>query len=120
MAMKTDDVTFRTPRSVEDLGRALSRSLSSLKSEAQPIISDSGALSGFDDRAEIEVVADGQTLLGGMWAVQIYVFDHGLEREVALVALGDGGFARAWAGARNSVSLAASVKKRDVIASSLR
>ena len=106
MAMKTDDVTFRTPRSVEDLGRALSRSLSSLKSEAQPIISDSGALSGFDDRAEIEVVADGQTLLGGMWAVQM--------------ALGDGGFARAWAGARNSVSLAASVKKRDVIASSLR
>ncbi len=120
MALKTDESSFNTHRSVTELGRALQGVLSHVKAQSiSEVESTSGALAAFDDRAEIQILAQGQSLLGGQWAVQVYVFDRGEHREVILVALGDGGFARAFNGARNTLSLGGSVKKRDEIGSLL-
>jgi hypothetical protein len=120
MAINADEITFSTPRSVQELGRALQQVLAQAKAgSVEEISSGSGALSQFDDKADIQVVAEG-AVLTGMWAVQIYVVDEGATREVTVIALGEGGFARAWGGARNTLSMATSVKKRDQIAAGLR
>lgn len=119
--MKTDEMTFTTKLTVREIGRSLQDAFARAKAQSvEQIESSSGALASFDDRADIEVVASGSTLLGGLWSVQAYVVDKHLHREVLLVALGDGGFTRAWSGARNTTSLSASVKKRDEIGSLLR
>lgn len=119
--MKTSEITLRTTRSVADLGRALQTAFANARAESiDPIQSGSGALSSFDDRADIEVVGHGGSLLGGMWAVQVYVHDQGDFREVQLVAIGDSGLSRAWHGARNTASLSLSTKKRDLVADALR
>jgi len=121
MGLKTDEIEFSTVLPVAQLGRALQEVLRSVKAKSiEPIESSSGALSSFDDKAEIEIIAQGQSLLGGQWAVQAYVFDRGHDRLVTLVALGDGGFTRAMNGARNTASLGGSIKKRDEIAAALQ
>ncbi|WP_409046923.1 hypothetical protein AB2L57_09395 [Microbacterium sp. HA-8] len=114
-------MTIETSRSVPDLGRALQEILSKVKATSiEQIQSSSGALSAFDDRADIEIIAQGQSLLGPQWAVQVYVVDEEDKRAILLVALGEGGFTRAMSGARNSLSLSASIKRRDEIAAALR
>lgn len=121
MGLKTSETSFKTTKSVQEIGRALQNALAHAKAGSiEEIESSSGALAAFDDRGSIEIVAQGQTLLSGQWAVQVYVYDHGESREVQLVALGDGGFTRAWNGAANTASLSTSVKKRDAIAAAIR
>ncbi|MEN2738921.1 hypothetical protein ABCS02_14115 [Microbacterium sp. X-17] len=121
MGMKSDLIEFTTERSVQDLGRRLQQAMQQVKAHSvEPVDSGSGALAVFDDHAEIEVVAQGKSLIGGYWVVQVYVIDHGHQRQVCLVALGDGGFSRAWNGARNTVSLSASIGRRDTIATAIR
>ena len=121
MGLKTSETSFTTTMSVPEIGRALQTAFAAAKAESiDAIDSGSGALSGFDDRASIEVVGHGGSLLGGQWAVQVYVYDHGDARKVLLVALGDGGFTRAWHGARNTASLALSTRKRDLVCGLLR
>lgn len=121
VGLKTSEESFTTTKSVPEIGRALQAAFAAAKVDSiDDIVSGSGALSGFDDRASIEVVGSGGSLLGGQWAVQVYVHDRGDAREVVLVALGDGGFTRAWNGARNTASLSLSTKKRDVIRGFLR
>ncbi len=121
MGFKTSEDSFTTTKSVAEIGRALQAGFAAAKAASiDDIVSGSGALSGFDDRASIEVVGSGGSLLGGQWAVQVYVHDHGDAREVTLVALGDGGFTRAWNGTRNTASLPLSTKKREIVRSHLR
>jgi hypothetical protein len=120
MGIKSDEVTFSSGRSVQDLGRALQGVLARCKAASiEQIESGSAALSAFDDRADIQVIAEGASM-AGLWAVQIYVLDAGTAREVSAVALGQGGFARAWGGVRNTASLGISIKKRDQIIEALR
>lgn len=121
MAMKTSETTLTTQLSVRDVGKTLQGAFARVKAESvEDVVSGSGALSAFDDRAAIEVVAQGGSLMGGQWAVQVYVNDRGDHREILLVALGDSGLTRAWHGARNTGSLSLSIKKRDLIADALR
>ena len=121
MGFKTDEVEFATAKSVPEIGRALQDVLRAANAQSiDPVQSGSGALSEFDDRADIEIVAEGQSLLGGRWVVQAYVFDQGHQRVVKLIALGDGGFSRAMNGARNTVALGGSIKKRNDVADALR
>lgn len=119
--MKTDTMEFSTQRTVGELGRLLQQAMQETKAHSvEPVQSSSGALSAFDDRADIEIVAQGNSMLSGDWCVQVYVVDKGDERRVAVVALGDGGFTRAFHGARNTVSLSKSIRKRDIIAAAIR
>ncbi|WP_395729423.1 hypothetical protein [Nakamurella sp.] len=119
MGIKHDDIEFESPRTVQDIGRRLQESLAGIKaSSVEHLESAAGALAQFDDRADIEVIARGVDF-SSLWAVQVYVEDRGARRAVRLVALGDGSFTRTMSG-RNSTSLAKSIKKRDVIARSLR
>ncbi|SMH50551.1 hypothetical protein SAMN06295885_3575 [Rathayibacter oskolensis] len=119
--MKSESSSFDTEKSVQTLGRTLQDALARARAASiGPIQSGSGALSQFDDKADIEVVAQGRGLVGGSWAVQVFVRDTGQKRNVELVALGDSGMARVMDGYRNSISLQASVKKRDEIAAALR
>ncbi len=122
MGLKTSEASVTTTMSVQDVGRALQGAFAQAKADSvDEIESSSGALATFDDRASIEVVGQGRGRLGsGHWAVQVYVFDRGASREIVLVALGDGGFARAMNGTANTASLTLSVKKRDLIAGLLR
>jgi hypothetical protein len=74
VGLKSSETTLESARTVPEIGRALQGALAQVN--AQPIdeiTSTSGALSGFDDRASIEIVAGGQTLMTGQWAVQVYV-----------------------------------------------
>lgn len=119
MGIKHDDITFESPRTVQDIGRSLQESLAGVKaSSVEQLESTAGALAQFDDRADIEVIARGVDF-SSLWAVQVYVEDLGAHRAVRLVALGDGSFTRTMAG-RNATSLSKSIKKRDLIARSLR
>ncbi|KQP95964.1 hypothetical protein ASG06_17890 [Rathayibacter sp. Leaf185] len=121
MAMKTESSIFETEKTVQVLGRTLQDALARAKAGSiAPVQSTSGALSQFDEKAAIEVVAQGRGLVGGSWAVQVFVWDAGQKRTVELVALGDSGMARVMDGYRNSISMQASLKKRDEIAASLR
>jgi hypothetical protein len=119
MGIKQDEVTFHTERTVKEIGKILQGTLARLKaSSIEQVSSGTGALEVFDDHADIEIVARGVDFTA-MWAVQIYVVDEGETREVTLVALGDGTFSRAMAGARNSTSLSKGIRKRDAIADDL-
>jgi len=121
VGLKTSEDSFTTSASVAELGRALQNAFAAAKAASiEEVTSGSGALAGFDDRASIQVVGMGASLVGGTWAVQVYVHDRGDTREVTLVALGDGGLTRAWNGARNTASLSLSTKKRELIRAHLR
>ena len=73
-----------------------------------------------DDPPDLAVLVEKGSLLGGSSAVQVHINDEGDHRLVAVVALGDSGFARAMAGARNSVSFAGSKKLAASIVDALR
>lgn len=118
MQLRTSEMLITTGKSVQELGRALQEAFRGVGATAvEDLVSTSGALSVFDERAEIEIIGRGKTpLLGGLWAVQVYVSDRGSSREILLVALGDAALSRAWSGVRYSTSLTQSIKKRDQIA----
>lgn len=121
MAMKSSETTFTSDQPVAHIGRRLQGVLATVKAQViDEITNDSGALSAFDDRADIQVVAQGQTMLTGQWAVQIFVVDQGLKREITLVALGDSGFTKVMYGGKSSAWLSTSTKKRDEIKALLR
>jgi len=121
MAVKSDTVSLIVNHDLQTVGRQLQVALSQAKAQSiGETESSSGALSQFDDRAAIKIVASGQGLVGGGWTVQVYVQDQQERCEVVLIALGDGSLARAMGGARNTTSLSASIKKRDQIAASLK
>jgi len=116
MAGKAEEVRFASPHSVQAIGRELQGIFASLKAgSVEPLQSTSGALAAFDDSADIEIVASGASFTS-MWAVQVYVWDYEDYREVAVVALGDGGLTRAMVGARYTTSLGNSIRKRDQVA----
>lgn len=119
MGLKENSITFYSHRTVDEIARILQDVLTHLKaSSIQKISSGTGALEMFDDRADIQVVAQGVDFTA-FWAVQVYVLDEGNSRNIMLVALGDSGFSRAMGGLRNTVSLTKSIKKRDSIATAL-
>ncbi|MDT0158205.1 hypothetical protein Q9R19_11265 [Microbacterium sp. ARD32] len=104
-----------------DIGRALQEVLPRVKAQSvEEITGGIGALAAYEERADIQIVAEGQTFMTGQWAVQIYVSDEGAQRAITLIALGDSGFSKAMNGAKNSAWLSTSIKKRDEIAAYLR
>lgn len=119
--VKHDEITFRTNRSVNEIGRILKEVLvDRLKaSSIDQVSSGAGVLGAFEDHADIEIVARGVDF-ASLWAVQAYVVDEGDSRAVTLVALGDGTLLRVTASTCNSASLTKSIRKRNVIADALR
>jgi hypothetical protein len=126
--MTSDAVEFTTSDSLAVLGRKLQRIASNLKAKVESLESTSGALASFDDHADIEVVLSGRLPLNtNFWAVQVYVVDQGKQREVQLVAMGQGAFGKlaanygaAHRGFEGGFSLSGSQKRRDQIAAELR
>lgn len=120
VALKTSEMTITSSRETGEIGRALQGALARVKAQSiEEIQVEGGALAGYADRSDIQIIAQGQTMLTGQWAVQVYVDDQGLQREITLIALGDSGFSKAMNGARNSAWLSTSIKKRDEIAALL-
>lgn len=121
MGLNTDQIDFTSQLSVQELGQLLQHALSSVRAQqVEDIESTSGALARFDETADIEIAASGQSLVGGAWTVQIYVRDGGSARNVSLLALGHSGFTRVMAGAKNTISMTKSIAKRDEIAAAIR
>ncbi|WP_156762103.1 hypothetical protein [Microbacterium karelineae] len=73
-----------------------------------------------DDPPDFAVLVEKQGFIGGASAIQVHVSDDGERRLVALIALGDSGFARAWNGARNTVSFSGSQKLAAAVADAIR
>lgn len=129
MELKSDSVNFETHRTVNEIAKILQDILNRLKvSSVEEISSGTGALEMFDDRADIQVVAQGADFTS-LWAVQVYVLDEGHSRNITLVALGESAFSRAMGGflsghtigggLKNNFSLKKSITKRDYIATAL-
>lgn len=73
MGLKTSETTLESTRTVPEIGRALQGALAQVKAKSiEESASNSGAPSGFDDRAGVEIVAEGQTRMIGQWAMQVY------------------------------------------------
>ncbi|GAB2559475.1 hypothetical protein [Leucobacter ruminantium] len=73
-----------------------------------------------DDPSDLAVLVEKNGLIGGSSAIQVHVNDEGDHRLLAIIALGDSGFARAWGGARNTVSFGGSKKLAATLADAVR
>lgn len=71
-------------------------------------------------RADVSFIAQKKKLLWPEWIIQVYIFDAGDSRTVELIAVGDSGFGVAMNGRRNTVPLAKSLQKVNLIADRLR
>jgi len=122
MGIKQDEMTFIVPLPLHEVGRRLSQAVQQLNpDDVADVAHDGGSLGAFDDRADIEIAVVGSNIFGmGGWALQAYVVEGDGMCHVQLIALGDDFMSTAMAGARNSVSLNASRKKRDQLASMVR
>lgn len=105
---------------LQQIGRILNQAFAQIKADVQQISPSSNPLDSFDGAADIAVAGGGQSLLGGGWVVQAFVFDGGDSRHIELVALGDSGFGRAMQGIRNSLSLSKSSEQMAFLADQLR
>ena len=119
---KDDIIEISTSYSVNEIGKKLQQLCMELKAQAEHIQSSSGALSAFDDKADIEVVLSGKAgmLSPQFWIVQIYVFDYDDHREIILAAIGSSGFSKVMYGTRGAAKMSASISKRDYIANVLK
>jgi hypothetical protein len=119
MEMKEDCVNFYTNRSLQEIALMLQDAFAQIKVRSiEEISSGTGPLEIFDNRCDIQVVAQGVDFTAH-WAIQVYVQDEGSQRNILLIALGDSGFTRAMGSLKNTISLTKSIKKRDYIASLL-
>lgn len=101
--MKSEESTYSTKLQIGQIRQVLRTALGNAS------ISDL-QFDALDEQPDFGFAAEKTGLIGGSSAIQVHVNDAGEQRHVGFVALGDGGFARAWSGARNSVSLPGSRK----------
>jgi TPR repeat protein len=99
MGLKSDNIVVLVKMNLNQIGSELQSILRKLKvNEIEQINSGMGALDGFSDHADLEIVVSGATgfgQIGSHWAVQIYVYDlHDGRCVVEFVALGEGAFTR--------------------------
>ncbi len=119
--MNTSELELTSPKSLNELKSALQRVLAEARAKSiQEIEVPYDPLAVPTESVDLKIVAEGQGLIGGSWAVQIFADEHDEGCDVMLIALGDSGFARAMGGVRNTVSLSKSVQVRDAIAARLR
>ena len=117
--LKEETATLATKLSVEAIGATLYEICNEWKTAPESIVSNSGALSQFDNRAEIEILISNKAGMfsSRVYAVQVYVSDLGSKREILLVALGNSGFSRILYGPNvEMVKMSESIKRRDMIA----
>ncbi len=115
--MKTQEIVFTTAVSIEQIKQALQDVFRG--AELKPLQSNTGGLLDSGPKAEVELLAEKKGMAGS-WAVQVYVFNQGNQRQVKLVALGDAGMSRAFGGVKNTVSLSKSVKVAEQAAAAVR
>lgn len=72
-----------------------------------------------DDPPDFSILAEKSGLIGGDSAIQVHINDNGDHRLVSIIALGDSGFARAMAGARNSLSFGGSKRFAAAVAEAI-
>ncbi|GAB3283487.1 hypothetical protein GCM10027449_26580 [Sinomonas notoginsengisoli] len=117
--MKSEHSSYTTTHSTDRIAQALRQAYGDLGAEVSSIEDHYSAIPDAG-RAQLAVVGEGRGFVGGYRAVQAYVHDHGAQRIIELVALGQGALGRAWGGMRNTVSLNASTQKMGAIADTLR
>lgn len=110
-ALKTKEISLRTHLSIPDIKFRISPILE--KAKIAPVTS-----SLIDEPAALSFLAERLGMVT-QWAVQFYVFDRGDHREICIVALGDGGFSRAFNGIKNTVSLSKSTQVAEQLAAEL-
>lgn len=119
VGLKEETTTLSTKLSIEAVGATLHEICNEWKTAPESIVSNSGALSQFDNRAEIEILISNKAGMfsSRVYAVQVYVSDLGNKREILLVALGNSGFSRILYGPNvEMVKMSESIKRRDMIA----
>lgn len=107
--MKQEESVYRSRLDVGTLKQIVRGAVGN--AEISPVQFDA-----LDDPPDLAVLVEKGSLLGGSSAIQIHVNDEGDHRLVAIVALGNSGFERAWGGARNTVSLGGSKKLAAAVA----
>lgn len=117
--MKTKSVALETQLSVREAANIVNAVFAKMKANVEGIETSSNPLDQFDGVADIAVVGQRATLTS-IWAVHVYLYDMGENCGVELVALGEGGFTRAFHGVRNTASLTKSVQKMDALVAALR
>ncbi|MGW6279918.1 hypothetical protein [Kribbella sp. NPDC055071] len=114
--MKEHEISFKTSTPVARIKQILADVFRG--ANLSPIQSNTNGLLDTEAPADVELVADKQTLTGA-WAVQVYVFDREQHREVTLIALGDRGASRAFHGIGNTVSLSKSIRVAEQAATAI-
>ena len=111
--MKQEEAVYRSRLDVGSIKQVLRAAVGN--AEISPVEYDA-----LDDPADLAVLVAKNGLIGGASAVQVHVNDEGDHRVIGIIALGDSGFARAWGGARNTVSFGGSKKLAATIADAFR
>jgi hypothetical protein len=114
--MKEHEISFNTSTPVTQIKRVLADVFKG--ANLGPIESSTNGLLDSEPPADIELVADKQTITGA-WAVQVFVTDRAQHREVTLVALGDSGASRAFHGIKNTLSLSKSIRLAEKAAAAI-
>jgi hypothetical protein len=115
--MKSQEIVVTTSSDVDRIKGCLSEVFRGATIE--PLQSSTGGLLDSGPVAAVELLAEKKTI-GGIWAVQVFVFDQGHQRQVKFIALGDSGASRAFHGIKNTASLSKSVKIAEQAAAALR
>ena len=100
-----------TSKSVDQIKQVLQAALKG--ADLSPIQSSTGGLLDAGPQAAVELLAEKKGL-GGVGSIQVYVFESA-QRQVKIVALGDGGMSRAFGGVKNTASLGKSVKMAEQV-----
>lgn len=98
MGVKSESITFKTQKSTQELSQLLRQAANQMKARVEPVINDD-PLGRYDAQPALSVVLSRRLgfflnlkyVAGSpnlVWAVQVYVYEVGAEREVELVALG--------------------------------
>lgn len=119
MGGKASGVQLRTSMELRSVAQVVNRFFAQEKAQVEPVDMGNNPLDALEGQPDLAVVAYRQGMMN-QWAVQVYFVRDGDGGTILdLVALGDGGMARAFAGTKNSLSLSKGTAQRDKLISVL-
>lgn len=121
--LKEESISLTTKLPVNTIGVILQQICDEWKTTAEQLVSNTGALSEFDDPSDIEILISNKSGLfsPSIYVVHVYVNDLGDERQVMLVAFGNSPLSKILYGSSvEMVSMPESIKRRDMIAEKIR
>jgi hypothetical protein len=117
--MPREVVQLRSALGVAEIARIFQEALGGRRVEFGRIDDSENPFAALEARPAFSVVASRDKNIGS-WAVQLYVYDEGAARTAEVHAVYHSGFSRAMAGARNTYSRSAGVKKAQFFVDSLQ